>query len=112
MENEKVELISSDGISFIITKKCAFYSKLFENLLSEPLSTGKEIETRKEFFFIETIQQKITLTNISSEYLDVIIKYMKYKRKWQESSEKDIPEFIFPSEMSVDLLLIADFLQI
>ncbi|OIR57416.1 MAG: elongin C [Amphiamblys sp. WSBS2006] len=108
---ESVELVSSDGVSFFVSRDLAACSKLLSALLTKSLGAGAEGETI-ETCLQEALTQKIHLTNISSEYLEVVVEYMEYRLKWNGTAEKNVPEFVFPQDMAVDLLLIADFLQI
>ncbi|EDO14738.1 hypothetical protein Kpol_333p8 [Vanderwaltozyma polyspora DSM 70294] len=95
---DSVVLISKDQIEFEISKESAILSPTLKTMLEGP--------------FIEK-NGKIELNDIESEVLSKIIDFLNYKLKYKDvDSNTDIPEFEIPTEMSLELLLAADYLQL
>ncbi|CDO93793.1 unnamed protein product [Kluyveromyces dobzhanskii CBS 2104] len=65
-----------------------------------------------ESSFIES-QGIIRLEEFDTKILDNVIEYLEYKFKYQEADDDvEVPEFKVSPEISLDLLLAADYLGI
>ncbi|SCU77516.1 LAMI_0A01420g1_1 [Lachancea mirantina] len=95
----EVKLISRDQQEFTLSNEAAVLSPMLKGMISRKFAEGQEHEIR--------------LTEISSEALRLVVNYLEYLQKYQDCAEdEDIPEFEVPTEMSLELLLAADYLNI
>lgn len=91
-----VKLISSDGFQFIISKECASISGTLKNMISDTFEEG--------------MTNTIKLHDIDGLVLEKIVEYLYYNYKYKDCV--DVPEFIVPTEMALELLVAADFLHV
>ncbi|KAI8832038.1 BTB/POZ protein [Chytridium lagenaria] len=98
MADETVKLISADGFEFIMDRKCAMASGTIKNMLSSP---GQ---------FTESVQNEITFRDIKAVILEKVCKYLYYKVKYTNTTQ-EIPDFKIETELALELLMAADFLD-
>lgn len=98
MSEITVKLISSDGFSFIIERKCALASGTIKNMLSSP---GQ---------FTESQSNEIHFKDIKGIILEKICKYLYYKVAYTNVTV-DVPEFVIEPELALELLMASDFLD-
>eukprot|EP00917_Polyrhabdina_sp_WS-2016_P001849 GHVP01003832.1.p1 GENE.GHVP01003832.1~~GHVP01003832.1.p1 ORF type:complete len:109 (-),score=13.34 GHVP01003832.1:541-867(-) len=101
-----ITLISSDNISYSVKREHVMHSKFLASLIESSNSFGIRS------MFNEANTNTIRLTNVCSDYMPIILSYMEYKTKWENSDEEIVPEFEFPDHMAVDILMISDFLML
>ncbi|CCE62328.1 hypothetical protein TPHA_0C01720 [Tetrapisispora phaffii CBS 4417] len=94
-----ITLVSKDNVEFEVPKEVIIISQTLKAMVDSP--------------FIEN-SGKITLTNFDSPVLAVIVDYLNYNFKYKDEdpTKVDIPEFEIPTELSLELLLAADYLNI
>jgi hypothetical protein len=92
-----VVLVSSDGVEFPVNEEEANCSKMIRKML--------ENEN-----FIEGKSRRVQLPTIPSNILEVIVKYMKYKVKYEGSNE-NVPEFDFDPKVIFEVLRAANYLD-
>ncbi|GMM38879.1 elongin C [Saccharomycopsis crataegensis] len=93
-----VKLVSSDGFEFIILRELAEISPTLASMLDE------------SFEFKESKLNKIVLREMDSFLLEKVVDYLYYHKKF--SDKDDVPDFEIPTEMALELLVAADFLNI
>lgn len=93
-----VKLVSSDGFEYIILRELAMISPTLSSMLDE------------NFEFQESKLNRIVLQEIDSFLLEKVVDYLYYNRKY--SDQDDVPDFDIPTEMALELLVAADFLNI
>ncbi|XP_069189720.1 elongin-C-like [Procambarus clarkii] len=93
-----IKLISSDGHEFIIKKEHAFASKIIQAMLSGSSQ------------FIEYEKNEITFGAIESHVLQKVSMYFTYNAQFNNSKMNN-PEFPIDSEIALDILMAADFLD-
>lgn len=98
VDSEKVTLISQDGQAFVIDKETVKLSKVLEMFLDPELG-WKESQTNT-----------IHLKGINSRILDRVCTYLQYKKHFEGSNY--CPPFDIAAEESLDLLLVADYLEV
>lgn len=91
-----VTLISSDGFQYSITKEAAYISGTLKNMLSNS--------------FQEASTNTIKLHDLDSTILEKVVEYLYYNLKFKDVV--DVPEFDIPTEMALELLVAADFLDV
>ncbi|BFZ62516.1 elongin C [Saitoella coloradoensis] len=99
---EYVTLISSDAFSYVIKRSIATAaSGTLKSMLGE--------DSR----FRESSEGRVTLDTIDGRLLEKICEYMHFSDKWRHTSVsgEHVPEFDFPPEMALELLVAADFLD-
>ncbi|KAI8822031.1 BTB/POZ protein [Fimicolochytrium jonesii] len=95
---ETVKLVSSDNFEFIIDRKCAMASGTIKNMLSSP---GQ---------FTESVQNTVHFRDIKAIILEEVCKYLYYKVRYTNTTA-EIPLFPIAPEISLELLMAADFLD-
>ncbi|KAH3671014.1 hypothetical protein OGAPHI_000725 [Ogataea philodendri] len=91
-----VTLISNDGFQFLISKDAALVSGTLKGMLNTS--------------FQESSTNTIKLHELDGVLLEKVIEYLYYNLKYKESV--DVPEFDIPTEMALELLVAADFLDV
>lgn len=94
-EEEFVRLISSDGFQFIVEKEVCLVSGTLRGMLQ---TSFQESETNT-----------IKLHELDSILLGKVVEYLFYNYKYKD--EVDVPDFNIPTEMALELLVAADFLD-
>lgn len=95
---DAVTLVSADGVEFVLSRKCAMHSGTLSNMLSIPDR------------FTESVSKRVELKNLQSKILAKVCEYLKYKEKYGNESG-DIPEFKVEPELSLEVLMAADYLE-
>lgn len=97
-----ITLIASDGTKCTITENAAMISPVLKVIIQGSFQEKNEID----------------LPNIDPEVLNKVVEYLELKSKYLDESngqeDYDITNFEFdvPSEISLELLLAADYLNI
>lgn len=95
---DSIVLVSADNVEFQISKETAFVSSTLRAMLVSP--------------FLES-NGKIAFPEIESKVLEKVIEYLEYNLQYRDAEENaEIPEFEIPTEMSLELLLAADYLGV
>lgn len=101
-EDNAITLIASNGTKYSITKNAAMISPVLKAIIQGPFQEKSEID----------------MPNIDPEVLNKVVEYLELKSKYLDESngqeDHDITNFEFdvPSEISLELLLAADYLNI
>lgn len=90
-----VKLISAEGHEFFIDRRCAIVSGTIKQMLS-----GQFAESRGEVKFPE----------IPAVILEKVIQYLYYKVRYTNSVMR-VPEFEIEPELSLELLMAANYLD-
>jgi len=97
-ETDYVTLISSDGFSFVVKRSAACISPAIRKML-DPTSA-----------FLEAKTNMCRFDNISGMTLEKVCEYFYYNEKYKDT--KDVPDMDFPSELCLELLMAADYLDV
>lgn len=99
MSEGTVLLISKENVEHPITREAAVLSSTLKSMLDGPF---KEKDGH------------INLPEMSSAVVQKIVDYLEYNLKYKDAdpNKEDIPEFDVPTDMSLELLLAADYLGI
>ncbi|WPK26208.1 hypothetical protein PUMCH_003556 [Australozyma saopauloensis] len=96
MSLDYVTLISSDNHRFVVLKDVALISPVLRN--SEEFREG------------ETGQ---IILDIDAEILEVVVEYLHYSHKYKDQVDASVvPEFKIPTQLALELLVKADFLDL
>ncbi|KAJ3445870.1 elongin-c [Anaeramoeba flamelloides] len=98
-DKEIVTLVSNDEKKFELSKDLVLLSGTLKAML-----TGHGSFREKQTGVIQ-------LKNIRGEVLKYVVEYLKYKKKYQKSN-KEIPQFDNPTEIALELLMAANFLEL
>ncbi|KAJ3443442.1 elongin-c [Anaeramoeba flamelloides] len=98
-DQEIVTLVSNDEKKFELSKDLVLLSGTLKAML-----TGHGSFREKQTGIIQ-------LKNIRGEVLKYVVEYLKYKKKHQDSN-KEIPQFHIPTEIALELLMAANFLEL
>jgi transcription elongation factor B subunit 1 len=90
-----IKLISAEGHEFYVHKKCAMVSGTIKAMLA-----GQFAESRGEVHFPE----------IPGIILERVVQYLYYKVRFSNSSQR-VPNFNIEPEMSLELLMAANYLD-
>ncbi|SCU85104.1 LADA_0D05732g1_1 [Lachancea dasiensis] len=94
-----IVLVSKNDAEFTISLEAASISPVLKNMLSSA--------------FMEGHQRRVELKEIDPHVLEKVADYLEYRYKYIDATEdEDLPEFEVPTEMSLELLLVADYLNI
>ncbi|MCJ1422963.1 Transcription elongation factor B (SIII), polypeptide 1 (15kDa, elongin C), partial [Sticta canariensis] len=96
-QSSYVTLISSDGFEFIVRRESACVAGPIKRML-DPTSN-----------FAEAVSGRCVFSNISGAILEIVCEYLYFNEKTKD--EIDVPDMDFPSELCLELLMAADFLQ-
>ncbi|XP_055629630.1 elongin-C-like isoform X2 [Toxorhynchites rutilus septentrionalis] len=95
--SEFIKLVSAEGIEFFVARKHALISETIRGILACP--------------GIENRTNTIHLKNISTEVLEDVIKFIKYKH-YNRTSTGEFPDFIIKPDMIYELMIAANYLQL
>ncbi|KAL1925403.1 uncharacterized protein VTP21DRAFT_286 [Calcarisporiella thermophila] len=95
-QNPYVRIISSDGFEFIIDREVAMRSATIKNMLSFDQ-------------FAESKKNEIHFPAIKAVILEVVCRYLYYNARYSNSTS-EIPDFKIDPELSLELIMAADFL--
>ncbi|PIA13627.1 transcription elongation factor B polypeptide 1 [Coemansia reversa NRRL 1564] len=102
-----VKLTSGDGFDFIISKNIAEQSPTLKNMLE--ISRGG---ISNDMAFTEALTNQIRLPEIRGKTLEKVCQYLFYKYRFADEGASDrVPDFGFDIEMSLELLMAADYLD-
>ncbi|CCK67908.1 elongin C KNAG_0A02190 [Huiozyma naganishii CBS 8797] len=98
-EKNPVTLVASDGSEYTVPREAALLSPMLRAMLDGPFEDSGNI---------------VTLPDIEPHVVAKVAEYLEYNFKYKEQAEQDqpFPEFNIPSEMSLELLIAADYLNI
>lgn len=91
-----ITLVSKDNFEFVISREAAAVSGTLRNMLSSS--------------FKETSERKIKLQDMNGRLLNKVVEYMYYNLKYKDAV--DVPEFVIPTEMLLEVLVASDFLDL
>lgn len=94
-----VKLISSDNFYYEIPEEVAIQSKVLKTLLNT------------NYPFVEGTERTFSLP-ITALRLERVIEYLRYKEKYSNVENEDIPDFPITSDEALDLLEISAYLKI
>ncbi|KAI9503079.1 BTB/POZ protein, partial [Coemansia spiralis] len=97
-----VKLASGDGFTIILDKQVAEQSSTIKNML--------EVSRGGSSAFTEALTNEIKFPEIKGKVLEKICQYLMYKHRYADSVDR-VPEFGFDLEMSLELLMAADYLD-
>lgn len=94
-----VTLVSSEQEEIKVSREVAVVSSTLRTMLEGPF---KEKNGR------------IELPSIDSRVLQKVVEYLEYNQQYKDADREveDVPEFEIPTEMALELLLAADYLDI
>lgn len=94
-----VTLVSSEQEEIQVSREVAVVSSTLRTMLEGPF---KEKNGR------------IELPSIDSRVLQKVVEYLEYNQQYKDADREveDVPEFEIPTEMALELLLAADYLDI
>ncbi|ERF74369.1 hypothetical protein EPUS_02056 [Endocarpon pusillum Z07020] len=92
-----VTLISSDGFEFHVRRSAACVSGTIRRMLN----------TRSNFS--ESVTGVCHLENLNAMVLEKVVEYLYYNEKHKES--RDVPDMEIPSELCLELLMAAEYLD-
>ncbi|QLG71792.1 hypothetical protein HG535_0C01410 [Zygotorulaspora mrakii] len=95
----KIILISSQNEEVQISREAALISSTLKAMLENPF---------------EKENPHIELHNMDTQVLKKVVEYLEYHLEYQEvdESREDISDFEIPTEMALELLLAADYLNV
>ncbi|KAI1506347.1 Skp1 family protein [Biscogniauxia marginata] len=93
-----ITLVSSDGFEFVVLRQAAFVSPFIRSSL-DPKSQFKEAITGRCVF-----------QDINGIVLEKVVEYFNYWYKYRD--REDVPDMEIPVELCLELLTVADFLQL
>ncbi|KAF2765354.1 putative transcriptional elongation regulator Elc1/Elongin C [Teratosphaeria nubilosa] len=97
MTSEYVTLVSNDGFRFIIQRSTACISGTIRRML-DPASG-----------FLEAKENTCRLDDLNGIVLEKVCEYLYYNERTKDA--KDVPDMDFPTELCLELLMAADFLD-
>ncbi|KAJ1720453.1 elongin C [Coemansia erecta] len=106
-DSTAVRLVSGDGFSFIVDRSVAEQSATIRNMLDMTRSTSLGSGAA---MFTEALTSEVTFPEIKGKILEKVCQYLLYKKRFANEGE-NIPEFGFDLEISLELLMAADYLD-
>lgn len=99
VEEDTVTLVASDGTKCAISKDAALISPVLKAMIEGPFQENNG---------------EVKLPNIGPQIMDKVIEYLelKYKNIQAGNFEADDIDFQVPPELSLELLLAADYLNV
>ncbi|GAM85101.1 hypothetical protein ANO11243_031040 [Dothideomycetidae sp. 11243] len=97
-QSEYITLVSSDGFEFVIRRSAACISPTIKRML-DPTSG-----------FAESTTGVCHFENIHAIVLEKVCQYLYYNEKNKDA--KDVPDMDLPAELSLELLMAADYLNV
>ncbi|PSN73331.1 cytochrome P450 [Corynespora cassiicola Philippines] len=95
---EYVTLVSNDGYEYKVLRSAACIAGTIKKALDPMLG------------FKETTQNRVELPTVNGVILEKVCEYLYYNQKHAES--KDVPDMEVPPELSLELLIAADYLDV
>ncbi|KAK3049822.1 Transcription elongation factor B (SIII), polypeptide 1 (15kDa, elongin C) [Extremus antarcticus] len=96
-ETEYVTLVSSDGFSFVVLRSAAIKSPAIMRMLDPA------------YGFAESKTNTCHFENINGLVLEKVCEYFYYYQK--HKGAKDVTDMDFPIELSLELVMAADYLD-
>ncbi|KAJ2549811.1 elongin C [Coemansia sp. RSA 1933] len=108
---DTVKLKSGDGFTFIVAKQVAEQSPTIRNMLD--VSRGDSNDDTTAAVFTEALTGEISFPEIKGKVLEKVCQYLVYKSRYSSSDASDasVPEFKFELELSLEMLMAADYLD-
>lgn len=101
-----VKLVSGDGFSIILDRAVAIQSSTIKSILD----TTRNNDSSEGMVFAEALKNEISFPEIKGKVLDKVCQYLTYKHRYSLLST-ELPAFPFDLEMSLELLMAADYLD-
>lgn len=92
-----ITLVSEDGFEFVLDRSAVLYSRVLSMFLDPELG------------WLESQSQRILLRGVSGKVLERACSFLYHRKQWDGSEHQ--PEFDITAEESLDLLLVADYLE-
>ncbi|KAJ2374350.1 elongin C [Coemansia sp. RSA 2607] len=105
-ESSAVRLVSGDGFSFIVPRSVAEQSATIRNMLD----TTRSASLGSTAVFTEALTGEVTFPDIKGKILEKVCQYLLYKKRFANDADS-IPDFQFDLEISLELLMAADYLD-
>ncbi|KAK3721295.1 elongin C [Vermiconidia calcicola] len=99
-DTEYVTLVSSDDFSFVVQRSAACLSPAIRRMLDPAYGFA---ESRTNTCHFENIK------SVAGIVLEKVCEYFYYNEKYKDA--KDVPDMDIPTELSLELLLAADYLD-
>ncbi|KAF2202144.1 transcription elongation factor-like protein B polypeptide 1 [Delitschia confertaspora ATCC 74209] len=96
--SEYVTLVSEDSFEFVVRRSAAIIAGTIRRSLDPTYN------------FEEAQKGRVVFPTISGIILEKICEYLYYHEKHAES--KDVPDMEIPSELCLELLIAADYLEV
>ncbi|KAJ1833222.1 hypothetical protein LPJ63_002936 [Coemansia sp. RSA 2711] len=107
MASPFVRLVSGDGFSFVVATEVAEQSPTLKSMLD---TTRGGVDS--DMAFAEALTRQIRLPEIRGRALEKVCEYLFFKYRFADEGASDrVPEFDFDVEMSLELLMAADYLD-
>ncbi|KAI6898615.1 hypothetical protein KC318_g9413 [Hortaea werneckii] len=97
-ETDYVTLISNDGFSFVVQRSAATISPMVRKML-DPQS-----------MFMEAKNNTVRFDNINGIVLEKVCEYFYYNERNKDA--RDVPDMDFPTELCLEILMAADYLDV
>ncbi|KAF2401516.1 POZ domain-containing protein [Trichodelitschia bisporula] len=95
---EFITLVSSDGFEFVVRKKAALRSGTIRRMVDQ--GSG----------FREGVTGRCVMETISAVLLEKVCEYFYYAEKYAEA--ESVPDMELPPEICLEMLVVADFLDV
>lgn len=92
-----VTLVSEDGFEFVLDRSAVLYSRVLGMFLDAELG------------WLESQTQRVQLKGVSGQVLERACSFLYHRKQWDGLEQQ--PEFDMTAEESLDLLLVADYLE-
>jgi transcription elongation factor B subunit 1 len=96
--NDNVTLVSEDGVEILLEMETARLSKTLSLFLDPELG------------FEESLTRRIQLKGVNGKLLERVCSFLQHRKKWDGNEHH--PSWEIGAEESLDLLLVADYLEI
>ncbi|KAJ1916548.1 elongin C [Mycoemilia scoparia] len=110
-EDQMVMILSGDGFEFIIEKDIAVMAGTLKNMLQ--ITGDVFVESNQQVIHLEEIRQVTIYTIVYfGEVLEKVIQYLIYKYRFSDKTNQiEVPEFPIEPEITLDLMMAADYLD-
>ncbi|KAJ1678376.1 elongin C [Spiromyces aspiralis] len=99
-DNVMVKLVSGDGFEFILERSVAVMAGTIKSML--------EVSN----MFVESSERVIRIDEIAGDVLEKVVQYLFYKYRYADKAGKvDIPDFPIEPEITLALMVAADYLD-
>ncbi|KAI6821587.1 hypothetical protein KC340_g11860 [Hortaea werneckii] len=97
-KSDYVTLISNDGFSFVVQRSAATISPMVRKML-DPQS-----------MFMEAKNNTVRFDNINGIVLEKVCEYFYYNERNKDA--RDVQDMDFPTELCLEILMAADYLDV